>query len=617
MQKLTEGMAADNVWSVYGSFGMANGKVTVMGEKAVTEGEEYEIESERKSFEHGVIRQNGKIVNTSEKEISVNYLMSKFVFDGGNYEVYTQKSTWENESEGLWQPLVTTVGGEIYGIRDAFGAEPFFCLWNNQTQRGTAFHILANCSWKYTVSTTCGDSGIGTAVEVELGINNRNFNYTLAPGEELEFPTVIYYDIRNKIDLDCYKIHSYMNKNHAARKMPVMFNTWMYKFEHIDFENVASQIQRAAQLGIEYFVIDAGWFGQGNFWKCRGDWYENLSEAFKGRMKELSEKVRENGMKFGFWLEIESGGADSKRLAQHPEFYFKYKDMYLFDFGNPKACDYMYETICGLLEQYNAEFIKFDFNQDTRFDQDGAAFIKYFKGYRKMMEKVKQKHPELYVEHCASGGLRMTLNDSMYCDGFWLSDNHSLYQGMRIYKDTIKRMSPQSIEKWASVTSVDNFSHNYQDKNEPKTVASNDALWIDVRGVNMPYLKGFLTGSGIGFSCSLTAMSDELFQTLKNHIAEFKANREFWKNCVCHILCDTSEMLVLEYCDEEKNRIEIRVYSDIIHQTNLTVYPKVDLEAVYKIGNRTLSGREIDENGIESGINAYYSVKEITLEKLK
>ncbi len=616
MQKLTEGMTADNVWSVYGSFGSADGKVTVMGEKIVTDGEGYKIESERKSFEHGVVRQTGKIVNTSEKEINVNYLMSKFVFDGGNYEVYTQKSSWENESEGAWQPLVTTVGGEIFGVRDAYGAEPFFCLWNNQTQRGTAFHILANCAWKYAVSTTC-ISGIGTEVEVELGVNDRNFNYVLAPGEELEFPTVIYYDVRNKIDLDCHKIHGYMNKNHAARKMPVMFNTWMYKFEYIDFENVASQIQRAAQLGIEYFVIDAGWFGQGDFWKCRGDWYENLQGAFKGRMKELSEKVRENGMKFGFWLEIESGGADSKRLAQHPEFYFKYKDMYLFDFRNPKACDYMYETICGLLEQYNAEFIKFDFNQDTRFDSDCSAFIKYFKGYRKMMERVKQKHPELYVEHCASGGLRMTLNDSMYCDGLWLSDNHSLYQGMRIYKDTIKRMSPQSIEKWASVTSINNFSHHFQGKNEPKTVASNDALWVDVRGVNMPYLKGFLTGSGIGLSCSLTAMSDELFQTLKNHIAEFKANREFWQNCVCHILCDTSEMLVLEYCDEEKNRVEIRVYSDVIHQTNLTVYPKVDLEAVYKIGNRTLSGKEIDENGIESGINAYYSVKEITLEKLK
>ena len=62
-----------------------------------------------------------------------------------------------------------------------------------------------------------------------------------------------------------------MYKNYPRKEVPVMYNTWLYKFEKIDFENVASQVKRAKELGIEYFVIDAAWYGQGEMWACRGD----------------------------------------------------------------------------------------------------------------------------------------------------------------------------------------------------------------------------------------------------------------------------------------------------------------------------------------------------------
>lgn len=618
MIKLRENMSADQLFSVYGSFGMACGEIKIDGNNISSNGDCYRIDCERIKNENGVVCQKAKITNTSDKSINITYLASKFVYDGGEYEVYTQSSTWENESVSSWQTLNATIGAEVYGVRDAYGAEPFLGIWSVQGGRGEAFHLLADCAWKYTV-TRVHLAGKATQVELEMGINNRNFNYELMPGESLDFPTIIYYEFRNKLDLDCWKIHDYANRNYPARRMPVMFNTWMYKFEHIDFDNVCSQIERAKKLGIEYFVIDAGWFGQGDFWKCRGDWYENTEAGFKGRMKELSDKVRAAGMKFGFWLEIESVGIDSNIIKQHPEYFFNYKNMYLLDFRKKEACDWITDTVCKLLDTYKAEFIKFDFNQDSRYDYDAASFVKYYKGFRSVLQNIKKRHPELYAENCASGGLRMTFSNSLHYDGMWLSDNHSLYEGLRIYKDTIRRMPPQSIEKWASVTSVKNFSHRNPDtKSADKIVASNDALWVDVRGVEMSWLKGFLTGGGIGISCSLTEMSDELFEGLCEHISQFKKNRDFWRSSVCHILCDTDTMLVLQYCDLENNTVRLVSYSNVIHQCNVKVYPRVDVNARYLVdGKYEVDGADIENDGIDIPVRGAYKAEFVNLEKIK
>ncbi len=90
-------------------------------------------------------------------------------------------------------------------------------------------------------------------------------------------PQILSYEVRNKVDMDAWKIHHYMNQKYPRRELPVIYNTWLCRFEAITFENVANQIPLASELGAEYFVIDAGWFGKGGFWNCRGDWEEICS----------------------------------------------------------------------------------------------------------------------------------------------------------------------------------------------------------------------------------------------------------------------------------------------------------------------------------------------------
>lgn len=620
MRKISEDITAAQLWNVYGSFGYVNSPVRKEASKVSVSNEEYEISSEYVEDENGVTLRTGKIKNISGHNIEVNCLMSKFVFDGGEYEVYTQANTWQNESLGSWQPVITAVSAESRGVRNAYGAAPFVAIWNNQTGRGTAFHIITRLAWRFEVANV-PEVGEANRLEVEIGLNNANFIASLAHGEELELPEILFYEFRNKRDLDCYKLHCYFNKKYPRREMPVIYNTWLYKFEKIDFENVAAQVKTAKDLGVEYFVIDAAWYGHGDFWDCRGDWFENREEAFRGRMSELSEMVREAGMKFGFWLEVETGGPNSVMRKTYKDYYFTYHmngdELYFFDFSNPQACEYMFKTVSGLVERYHAGFIKFDFNQDLKLDIHQHAFKDYFKGYDDFIKKIRNRYPDLYLENCASGGLRMNLANGMDFDSFWLSDNQSPYEGMRIFKDTIRRMPPQMIEKWAVVQSVCDFKHCYGEAMNEKIISTNDATWTDVRGVNQSYLEGFLTGSPIGLSCDLNSLSDSVCAGLKKFIERFKKDRNFWKKAVCRILADTEAVLVLEYSDMDFEKSEILVYTNRIRQTNIVIYPKLNCKANYRInGENVVSGIEIDKDGIDVKLDGNYSVKRVTVERI-
>lgn len=611
---------AEDFWRISGSFGVVSGAVEEMAHSVSQKKDGYTVCSKYTEDENGVVSRRGTFTNTSGSPVSINYCMSKFMLQGGEYEVYTQMNTWQNECLGRWQDLVTGVTGETRGLRSAYGGAPFFAIWNRQTSRGYAFHIITKQPWKYEVKYTPNCSIEPNDVEIEIGLNGANLAIELAGGETLELPEILFYEFRNKLDMDCFKLHHYINTKYPREAMPVMYNTWMYKFQFIDFENVENQIQAAKDLGIEYFVIDAAWFGQGNFWDARGDWYENTQDAFRGRMAELSRLVRDNGMKFGFWLEIESAGFKANVLKDHGDYYFTFndhgKDLYFFDFANKEAWDYLMKTICEQIDKYHIRFIKFDFNQDVEWDVHQSAFRDYFRGYDRFMQTLKEKYPDLHMECCASGGMRMSLASALTFDSIWISDNHSPYEGMRIFKDALLRMPPQLIDKWAVIESVCDFKHGYGDASRERLFCSNDATWGEVRGLELSYLEGFFAGSPLGFSCDLNSLSDTVRASLKTYIAKFKEDRGFWSKAVCRILTDTDSVTVLQYSDMSFDRAEIVIYTNRIRQRGITVYPQVDMDATYCVnGGERMTGKQIDAQGIPVVLEGNFRSVSVSLKK--
>ena len=605
---------AKSIWTIHGSFGRVSGTVEVKENGCTLYGDAYTVTDTTETDTAGVAHRRGTFCNTAAIPLQIHCLLSRFLLDGGEYEVYTQYNGWQNESVGQWQPLVTGVVSSVDSVRTSMGAAPVLALWNCQAGRGVVFHLIPRYAWELRVQRICG-GGEAACVSVEIGVNGQQLSLAVAPGESVDLPEILYYTFQNKTDLDCYKLHDFCHRYFPQRELPVLYNTWLCRFDKLTYENVRNQIEPAARLGCEYFVVDAGWFGKGEDWvNSRGDWSENETGALCGHMEDIADEVRKNGMHFGFWLELESASPHATIVQTHPEYYIRYGDSYFFDFENAVACAYLYTVVTGLIDRYHARLLKLDFNQDMLEDRENAAFSRYLAGYRAFIRQLRVQYPNLYLEGCASGGMRTNLSLCETVDSVWFSDNQSVREGLRIYRDTLLRMPPQMIEKWAVIRSLPGVP-DYTEPAPERILSTNDATWQFTESVHLSTLKAFLLGGPLGFSCDLNAVSSATLDALAAFVADYKRERAFWQTAVCRILADTESMLILQYSDMACSRVRIVAIAGKIRQNAVCVYPQVDTAAQYLLEDRTVSGAELRTTGLRIPLSGNYTAAITMLEK--
>ncbi|MCC2728585.1 alpha-galactosidase, partial [Blautia sp. MSK22_86] len=71
-------------------------------------------------------------------------------------------------------------------------------------------------------------------------------------------------------------------------------------------------VDAAEKAGCEYFVIDAGWYADGNWWDSVGEWQERRKRCPNG-VREVTDYIRSKGMIPGVWLELEVMGINCKK----------------------------------------------------------------------------------------------------------------------------------------------------------------------------------------------------------------------------------------------------------------------------------------------------------------
>ncbi len=618
-----KGEEARMFWRAAGDFGELVGDVSREGNTVFKTTDQYKISCTVTEDLYGVINRKDIFKNISDKPIVLTSLKSRFVFEGGEYEVYTQYNNWQSESIGGWQPLVTGVTAGCTSTRSTQNASPFVVVWSKQQRRGAVIHLLPNCSWEIKVTHLGLPQRLSKAL-VEIGPADYNMQLEVKPGEEIFLPEIICYETCNRTDFDCYKLHNYLHNNYPRRELPMIYNTWLYRYTDFTPEQLMIQAQIAKDMGLEYFVIDAGWFGkEGVHWfETCGDWSENHHGGFYGTMKQFADKIRDMGMKFGLWIEPERASAISDSVKNHPEYYLKsnYKDMYFLDFANPEAREWMLGVIANLVDTYGIEYIKFDYNDDLFYDERKTAFYRYQTGFDSFMKEIRTRCPNIYLTGCAGGGERTEIANYTRYDSLWASDNESPYTEMRIIKENMLRLPPQGIERVTCIHSLE----EYEDFYKPFTVESHkphnrivsccDAWWYDIAGVHPSYLEAYHTCGPVEFSCDLTRVSEADRARFTEFIAGVKEKREFWKKAVARILCDTDSVTVYQYSNMELTDIMIQVVSGEALQNQITVYPVVCENKMYLLdGEKEVSGKEIMKEGIDVSITGWKEMSKITL----
>lgn len=299
---------------------------------------------------------------------------------------------------------------------------PQAILEDEENQKFFLFQIESCGGWYWEIAENNGG-------KLYLTLSGGNFSFTnwkkrLAPGEKYSSRKVSFCvgeslnDVIQKMTLyrrDTAKFSA------ADSGLPVIFNEYMYfSWDSPDEEKTRALVPVAAACGADIYVIDCGWHDEVDGTKIYpyvGKWRESKTRYPHG-VKNITDYIRSFGMKAGLWIEPEVVGSLSGE--EYPEdAYIRTNGRrvlvagrYFLDYRHPEVRRRMSNAIARMVEEYGAQYIKVDCNQDcgvgTEVESDscGEGLEQTSEAFWEWLQEQREKYPSVIFESCASGGMR-------------------------------------------------------------------------------------------------------------------------------------------------------------------------------------------------------------------
>jgi len=215
------------------------------------------------------------------------------------------------------------------------------------------------------------------------------------------------------------------------------------------------------------------------------------------------------------WLEIERMGIKCSLAKEWPDECFFMRNgervmdhsSYQLDFRHPIVITHANEVIQRLVENYGVGFIKMDYNIEigpgTEIDADsfGDGLLQHQHAYLAWIEQIFTKYPELVIEHCSSGALRMSYAYMRHYSICSTTDNESYLSNAVISVNSATCVCPEQAGVWVYPTT--------DDREEIAMNLINGMLW-------RMYLSG-----------QVMNLKNESLDLIKQAVESYKAMRQF------------------------------------------------------------------------------------------
>ena len=308
---------------------------------------------------------------------------------------------------------------------------PMVVIENKRKEIATLLQIENNGSWHIELGDYLGNIYLSASGPE---FNDNQWLKKLNPEESFEsvHSTLAFGKDFEETIQEITKARRLLRRDSEDLKaLPVIFNDYMHAlWDTQTTESIIPLVDIAKEVGCEEFCIDAGWFAKGNtWWNILGEWKEESSNFPNGGLKHVIDYIKSKGMKAGIWIEIEAVGVDSPALKHiKDDWLFQingvkvvHNNRYQLNFANEEVYQYAMSVIDELMNLYNLDYLKIDYNTDagvgSSFESDslGDGLLKHNRAYIKWLNKVMDKYPQLTIENCASGGCRMDYEILKYC----------------------------------------------------------------------------------------------------------------------------------------------------------------------------------------------------------
>ncbi|HEV3380053.1 MAG TPA: alpha-galactosidase [Trebonia sp.] len=341
-------------------------------------------------------------------------------------------------------------------------------------------------SWKLVVEVTPGGQ-----LHVTGGYNEFDSPFEMAPGTELVLPVFAGVYGHHGMGGISRKWHSYQLRHVLSRRgraggspsfpalgghsesasaappvRPVLYNSWEATEFKVDEPSQARLAEVAAEMGVELFVVDDGWFtGRVNDRAGLGDWITDPAK-FPHGLDPLIERVEKLGMRFGLWVEPEMVNADSMLYREHPDWVFHFpnrrrsekRNQLVLNLGRRDVADWVHASIDRLVSEHSISFLKWDMNR--HFSEPGwpaetgrnpeRAWIDHTRNLYEILDRLRADHPGLEIESCSGGGGRVDLGILSRTDQVWPSDNTDASDRITIQDGFTHAYAPMTMMCWVT-----------------------------------------------------------------------------------------------------------------------------------------------------------------------
>lgn len=391
----------------------------------------------------------------------------------GTWSTLAFTSSWGQEGAPVRSTTADGVHLESRSGRSSHGWHP----WLGLERGGEGLIVSPAWSGNWHIDL---DDGVLTA-----GISPWRFVLELAPGEEFSAPSVV---VATGVTMDDAAVllstaigRDWIPRSTASDRLDVEWNHWWpYEDAEVTEEVIAQNAALAGGLGIRVVTVDAGWFGAPGetYWPDqRGDWDAVNTDRFPSGLAALGAAIRERGPRAGIWFEGEAVGAKATLRREHPELLALTDEprdssygvgtvsldaddpsfLGYLCLGAPAARDFVASALDRLVEEVGAEWIKLDFNVDpdsgcTRTDHghgEGDGLLRHYEGLYSVLDAFRERHPEVVLEACSSGGLRIDLGLARHVHCMFLSDPDYTEHALQVLWAVSLMLPPVGMLHWS------------------------------------------------------------------------------------------------------------------------------------------------------------------------